>query len=165
MTHTYKVQTGLNNPILREKSINIERVDQDLIDFSKDLISYMYNNDWVGLAAPQLGKNIRIIATTQWDMKEWKEKFISETIMINPIFLWKSKEMIISEEACISLPNEIWDVQRHQSVHVEYMDIKGYKQKKKFKNFNAVVVQHEMDHLDGILFVDKILKTKKTPNK
>ncbi|MBU1758039.1 peptide deformylase [Patescibacteria group bacterium] len=45
------------------------------------------------------------------------------------------------------------------------MDIKGYKQKKKFKNFNAVVVQHEMDHLDGILFVDKILKTKKTPNK
>ena len=161
MSDTYNIQTGTNNPILREKSINIETIDQDILDFSEDLISNMYENNWIWLAAPQLGKNIRIIATTQWSVKDGKEKFISETVMINPKFLYKSPETMVWEEACISLPTETWDVKRHLSIQVEYLDLNGNMKKKKLKNFNAVIVQHEIDHLDWILFTDKVIKKKK----
>ncbi len=87
--------------------------------------------------------------------------------MINPKIVDKSKEMIIREEACISLPNIVGDVRRHKQIHVEFLDLEGKKQSKKYKEFNAVIIQHEIDHLDGILFIDKIIpeKTKKKQTK
>jgi len=162
MTAKYSIQIGKNNPILRDISQEVDKIDSSLLDFAKDLISYMYKYDWVWLAAPQIGKNIRVIATTQWNVKDGKENQLSETIMINPVFLKKSQEMSVGEEACISLPDEIGDVKRHKSIHIEYLDLKGNKQKKKLKNFDAVIVQHEMDHLDGILFTDKLVNKKKS---
>ena len=80
--------------------------------------------------------------------------------MINPKIIEKSKEMILREEACISLPNCTGMVRRHNSITVEFLDLKGKKQTKKYKEFNAVIIQHEIDHLDGILFMDKVIPTK-----
>ncbi len=158
----YTIQTWDHNPILRHISENIENITPELKQFAADLIKLMRRNKWVWLAAPQAGRNIRMIATTQWDQKKWKDdKFLGETIMINPIIKEASQEMIIWEEACISLPDCLWLVKRHKSIIVEYLDIKGNKQKKKLKDFNAVIIQHEIDHLDGILFTDKLIEKKK----
>ena len=125
----------------------------------------MYQNKWVGLAAPQVGENIRVIATSQRDKKKTKDKFLGETIMINPKIVEKSKETIIREEACISLPNCFGMVRRHNTITVEFLDLKGKKQSKKYKEFNAVIIQHEIDHLDGILFMDKVEKEKPVKKK
>ena len=81
--------------------------------------------------------------------------------MINPKILETSNEMFIGEEACLSVPDVYGNVKRHKSIAVEYTDIKGNRQTKKLKDFNARIIQHEIDHLDGILFVDKIIAKKK----
>ena len=155
-----KIQTGLNNPILRNISEEVEEINQDLIVFCHKLVVLMYQNKGVGLAAPQVGENIRVIATSQRDKKKTKDKFLGETIMINPKIIEKSKEIILREEACISLPNCLGMVRRHHTIVVEFLDITGKKQTKKYKEFNAVIIQHEIDHLDGVLFMDKIVKEK-----
>lgn len=157
------IQTGNNNPILRTVSEEIEEITEDIVNFCKKLLVVMWKNKGVGLAAPQVGKNIRIIATSQREKKKNKDKLLGETIMINPKIINKSKEMIIWEEACISLPNCSGKVKRHKNITVEFLDITGKKQKQKYKEFNAVIIQHEIDHLDGILFTDKLIK--KTPEK
>lgn len=95
-----------------------------------------------------MGRNIRLITTTQWDQKHREDKFLGETVMINPVITETSQEMVIWEEACISLPDVLGKVKRYKSITVEYLDTKGHKQKKKLKDFNAVIVQHEIDHLD-----------------
>ena len=82
-----RVQTGINNPILRNISEEIEEIDQDLIVFCHKLLVLMYQNKGVWLAAPQVGENIRVIATSQRDKKKTKDKFLGETIMINPKIL------------------------------------------------------------------------------
>ena len=76
--------------------------------------------------------------------------------MINPVITNTSKEMIIWEETCISLPNCTGMVKRHKSIQVEFLDIKGKKQKQKYKDFNAVIIQHEIDHMDGKLILDQL---------
>lgn len=142
-------------------SEEIEIIDQELFEFGEALIKSMYKNKWVWLAAPQIGKNIRMIATTQRDTSSKKSKIISETIMVNPKITHASQEMIVWEEACISLPDLQGKVKRHKCIGVEYLDPKGNKQKKKYKDFDAVIIQHEIDHLDGVLFIDKLVKKRK----
>ena len=158
----YTIQTGINNPILRAISEEIKEINDELKDFLLILRRAMWENDGVGLAAPQIGKNIRVIATTQREKKSGKKnKLLGETIMINPVLKELSKEMIIAEEACLSVPDVFGKVKRHKSVVVHYTDPKWNVQKKKLKDFNATIVQHEIDHLDGVLFVDKLVKPAK----
>lgn len=157
----YSIQTGDNNPILRTKSESISKITPEIISFCHDLIKLMRKHDGVGLAAPQVGKNIRIIATTQREQKKKEDVLKAETIMINPIITQQSQDMVIGEEACISLPGIFGHVKRYKSITVEYLDIKGNKQKKKLKDFNAVIIQHEIDHLEWVLFTDKLVKNKK----
>lgn len=156
----YSIQTWNQNPILRETSMEITEITHDLKEFCNDMIKLMWKNKWVWLAAPQVGRNIRLIATTQRDQKNWKDKFLSETIMINPVITEKSSDFIVFEEACISLPDILGKVRRHKSITVEYMDLKRNKQKRKLKDFNSVIIQHEIDHLDWVLFTDKLVKDK-----
>lgn len=157
----YTIQTWDHNPILRAKSELVDKITPEIKEFCQDMIKLMWKNKWVGLAAPQVGKDIRIIATTQRERKKNEDIFLGETIMINPVLKDLSQDMIIWEEACISLPDILGKVKRHKSLTVEYLDIKGNKQKKKLKDFNAVIVQHEIDHLEGILFTDKLVKNDK----
>jgi len=157
LTTFYPIQTWKDNKILRTKSQNVTSIDKDIKDFAYDLMDLMYEYDWVWLAAPQIGKNIRIIATTtRKENKKWAE-LVDEEIMINPVIKERSQEIVTSEEACLSIPDVIGNVKRHKSITVEYLDINGFKKKKKLKNYNAFIVQHEIDHLDAILFVDKLI--------
>lgn len=161
LSNFYPIQTWVENKILRTKSKEISNINSDLIEFADDLLELMYEYDWVGLAAPQIGKNIRMIAITIWKQsKKWQE-LASEEIMINPKIIEKSEEMVKSEEACLSVPNVIWTVKRYKNITVEYKNIEGFKKKKKLKNYNSFIVQHEIDHLEWILFVDKTIEEEK----
>lgn len=157
----YPIQTWINNPILRKLSVKIEKIDADIQNFGDELMELMQLYDGAWLASPQVWKNIRMIATTQWKETKKDIKFLWSTLMINPEIIEKSKEMVISDEACLSIPNFKGKVRRHKSIVVEYLDLKWKKQLKKLKDLNAFVVQHEYDHLDWILFVDKLIKDKR----
>ena len=158
LSRFYTIQTWANNPILRTKSKEIKKIDKDLVDLANDMIDLMYEHDWVGLAAPQIGENIRMIAvTSRKETKKWSE-LASETVMINPVITEKSKETVIWKEACLSIPDVIWYVKRHKNITVEYTSLDWHKKSKKLKDYNAVIIQHEIDHLDWILFIDKIEK-------
>lgn len=160
LANFYPIETGEDNKTLRTKSKEITVIDSDLKDFADDLLDLMYEYDGVGLASPQVWKNIRMIAiTTRKNGKKWQE-LASEEVMINPIITEASPAMVISDEACLSLPNVIWDVKRHKNIIVEYKNIEWFKKKKKLKNYNAFIIQHEIDHLDWILFIDKMIPDK-----
>lgn len=154
----YPIQIWIDNPILRKVSVKIEKIDEDIQNFGVELMELMQLYDGAWLAAPQVWKNIRMIATTQWKETKKDLKFLWETLMINPEIIEKSKEIVISNEACLSIPKFKGNVKRYKSIVVEYLDLKWKKQIKKLKDLSAFVVQHEYDHLDGILFADKLIK-------
>ena len=157
----YPLITWENNEILRKKSEKVDIFDDEIKEFSEILLDLMYAYDWVGLAAPQVGKNIRIIATTQWkEVKKWRKnsrEIFGETAMINPEILEHSEEKKKWEEACLSVPGLCGDVERWTWIVVKYQDKKWKTHVQKYTWFSAVVIQHEMDHLDGILFTDKVV--------
>ena len=157
----YPLETWEDNEILRKKSEKVDIFDDEIKEFSEILLDLMYAYDWVGLAAPQVGKNIRIIATTQWkEKKKWRKidkEIIGETAMINPEILEHSEEKRKGEEACLSVPGLCGDVERWTWIVVKYQDKKWKQHTQKYTWFSAVVIQHEMDHLDGVLFTDKVV--------
>ena len=154
----YPLQTGENNKILRTKSDEIKEINEDMREFAKILSHLMWKYDGVGLAAPQIGENIQMISiTTRKETKKWRKQ-IDEIIMINPKIKEKSINTWVDLEACLSLPEIEWNVRRYNDIVVEYTTIKWDKKKKKFKWFNARIIQHEIDHLHGILFIDKLEK-------
>lgn len=156
----YPIQIWVDNPILRRVSVEVEKIDDDIKNFWEELMELMQLYDGAWLAAPQIWKNIRMIATTQ--RKETKDslKLLSKTLMINPKIIEKSNDLVVSEEACLSIPNFKGKVKRHRYVVVKYLDLDWKLKKKKLKNFDAFILQHEYDHLDAILFVDKLIKNK-----
>ena len=157
----YPLQTWEDNKILRKKSEKVDIFDDEIKEFAENLLDLMYAYDWVGLAAPQVGKNIRVIATTQWkEIKRWRKtnkEIIGETAMINPEILEHSEEMKKWEEACLSVPWLCGDVERWSRIVVKYQDKKWKTYVQKYTWFSAVVIQHEMDHLEWILFTDKVV--------
>ena len=157
----YPLQTWQDNKILRKKSENVDIFDDEIKEFAEILLDLMYAYDGVWLAAPQVGKNIRVIATTQWkEIKRWRKtdkKIIWETAMINPEILEHSEEKRKWEEACLSVPGLCWDVERWTWIVVKYQDKKWKYHVQKYTWFSAVVIQHEMDHLEWILFTDKVV--------
>ena len=157
----YPLETWENNKILRTKSEQVDIFDDEIKEFCDILIDLMYEYDWAWLAAPQVWKNIRIIATTQWkEEKKWgktNNKLIWETAMINPEIIEHSKEKKKGEEGCLSVPWVRWDVERWTSVVVKYQDKKWKQHVNKYTGQSAVVIQHEIDHLDWILYTDKII--------
>lgn len=150
---------------MRKKSEPILEFSTEIEEFAEDLLNLMREYEGVGLAAPQIGKNRRIIATSQWkkmpDSNTIEQDFISDLVLINPEIVWHSEKMQNSLEACLSLPDIQGRVKRYASIEVSYQTPKGKKEKKKFSGYNAAIIQHEIDHLDGILFIDKLIGEKK----
>lgn len=157
----YPLEQGKENPILRTKSEKISEIDEEIKEFAEILMEMMREYDGVGLAAPQIGKNLAMIATTQWKkMPTWKhadKDYLGETLLINPKIIGHSQETQISEEACLSLPGEQGKVERYEWIIVKFKDIKGKEKQQKYSGFNACILQHEIDHLNGILFTDKLI--------
>ena len=139
--------------ILSKKCREVETVDDRIIELGKDMLETMYKNDGIGLAACQVGILKRVIV---YDVKYVEEDGKKEGhILINPKITSRSKTMIEVEEGCLSFPDVYKVVQRHEKVTVEYTDIDGKKKKINAKDIEAVCLQHEIDHLDGIVFLDR----------
>ena len=138
--------------ILSKKCREVETIDDRIIELGKDMLETMYKNDGIGLAACQVGILKRVIV---YDVKYVEEDGKKEGhILINPKITSRSKTMIEVEEGCLSFPDVYKVVQRHEKVTVEYIDIDGKKKKINAKDIEAVCLQHEIDHLDGIVFLE-----------
>lgn len=139
--------------ILKKKSKEIEVIDEKIKQLGQDMLDTMYKNDGIGLAACQVGMLKRMIVYDIRYIEEDAKK--EEHILINPKITSRSKTMIEVEEGCLSFPDLYKNVVRHEKVTVEYTDINGKKKKINAKDIEAVVLQHEIDHLDGIVFLDR----------
>ncbi|MCB5245568.1 MAG: peptide deformylase [Candidatus Cloacimonadaceae bacterium] len=139
--------------VLRLKCEEVQVIDENISQFAEDLIATMYQWDGVGLAAPQVGVNKRIIVIDAERKDNPKKQ--SPLVMINPIIEESSGETE-TEEGCISIPDIYAKVVRPSNITVSYTDIKNEQHRIKLSGYPAVIVQHECDHLDGILFTDHL---------
>ena len=138
------------DPILRKTAKTISVFDADLKKLADDMAKAMYNDDGIGLAAPQISKSIRLIVIGLGH-GEYKA-------YVNPNITFFSKEKTITDEGCLSLPKIFGNVTRPKKINLKYHDLDGNLQKEKIKGMEAVVLQHEIDHLNGILFIDRAEK-------
>lgn len=144
--------------ILSKKCREVEEITDKILELGQDMLDTMYKYDGIGLAASQVGILKRVIV---YDIKYFEEDEKPEPhILINPVITSRSKTMIEVEEGCLSFPDVYEKVLRHEKVTVEYTDIKGKKKKINAKDIEAVVLQHEIDHLDGIVFLDRVEEQK-----
>lgn len=140
---TYEVLTA-GNPILKQKSESIEKIDRRIRRLLDDMHTTMRLYNGIGLAAPQIGKNIRAIVI-ELDDKRYD--------LINPQIL-KREGKVIDTEGCLSVPDLFGEVERSERVEVEFLDRYGKRKKIWTEGLLARCVQHEIDHLDGQLFID-----------
>lgn len=139
------VITGTDTVVLRTKTKPVAKVTKDIVKLLKDMEDTLYKAEGVGIAAPQVNSSHRICLALI------NQKLIP---MINPEITWKSDELLVAEEGCLSLPNVSVDVPRASEITVKYLDTKGQSQERRLVDWDARIVQHEVDHLDGILIVD-----------
>lgn len=153
------VQTWSENPILRAVSTPIKSTELHKYRvLGESMLTYIKNpkHNGIGLAAPQVGINKRMVVVGLPKGQDDEEYPL--ILMINPKITQKSSETEVGEEGCLSLPNLRGNVVRSLWVEAEWLDIKGKKMKKMITGFGAKVIQHEIDHLDGVLISDKFLK-------
>ena len=126
---------------------------------AEEMVRYIKDpdNGGVVLAAPQIGTNKRIIAVSL--MRDYDDENFRTIAMINPEILEHSQDVEIDNEGCLSVPGEHGDVERFFSIKVRYSDINGREQSFVFRGLSARIIQHEIDHLDGVLFTDRIIET------
>ena len=145
------------NKLLREVSQPVKEVNKEIQMLMDDMLETMYSANGIGLAAIQIGvpKNLIVIDLLT------KEKRKSPEFFVNPIITKKSTKMSKYEEGCLSIPNLFAEVERPSECEVEYLDYKGKKKKLKATGLLATCIQHEIDHLKGILFIDYLSKLKR----
>lgn len=146
------------HPILRQKAQKVEKVDDELRKLLDDMLETMYEEVGVGLAAPQVGVSKRMLVI---DYERDEEHPGNPIYMINPEIIWKSEEKVCGEEGCLSVPGQRAEVERFAKIKVRYVDYHGQQQEVLAEDFFAIVIQHEMDHLDGILYIDRISRLKR----
>ena len=146
------------DPILRKKSEMLETVDDELRALLDDMLETMYAANGIGLAAIQVGIPKRIIVMDICKEENKKEP----RYFVNPIIKNKDPLKATYEEGCLSVPNQFADVDRPSKCEVEYLDYNGQKQLLRAEGLLATCIQHEMDHLEGILFIDYLSKLKRS---
>ena len=146
------------NKILRQVSKSVEKVTKEEQLLMDDMLETMYHANGIGLAAIQIGIPKRIIVM---DISKSDEKK-NPMYFVNPIINNKNKELSTYEEGCLSVPNQFAEVDRPATCEVEYLDYSGAKKLLKATGLLATCIQHEMDHLEGILFIDYLSKLKKS---
>ena len=146
------------NKILRQISLPVEKVGDEERKLMDDMLETMYAANGIGLAAIQIGVPKRIIVMDI--SKEENEK--NPMFFVNPVIIKKNIEKATYEEGCLSVPNQFAEIDRPSSCEVEYLDYDGNKKNLKAEGLLATCIQHEMDHLEGILFIDYLSKLKKT---
>ena len=146
------------NKILRQISKPVQSVGKDEQSLMDDMLETMYAADGIGLAAIQIGIPKRIIVMDiSWTKGEKKPMYF-----VNPVIKNKDNDKSIYEEGCLSVPNQFAEIERPKNCEVEYLNYKGEKKLLKAEGLLATCIQHEMDHLEGILFIDYLSKLKKS---
>ena len=144
------------DPFLRQISTDVEKVDNEIRKLMDDMLETMYAAPGIGLAAIQVGVPKRVIVI---DLS--KEEIRKPLYFVNPKIIVKSKDNSTYEEGCLSVPGQFAEVDRPNKCHVIYLDYNGKKKELKAEGLLATCIQHEMDHLKGILFIDYLSKLKK----
>lgn len=139
------IVTGEQSPVLRAKTQPVKRVTKEVLALVKDLEDTVAKADGLGLAAPQIGESTRVCVARFGGRM---------TPLIDPVITWRSEETDVAEEGCLSLPGLWRDVVRPVAIVLTYLNARGEEQERKLSGIDARVVQHEVDHLEGVLITD-----------
>ena len=145
------------DPILKKKSLPLKNVDSSVKKLMDDMLETMYAAPGIGLAAVQVGVLKRVVVI---DLSKKEEKK-PPLFFVNPEIISTSEEQVSYEEGCLSIPNQFAEIKRPNRCHVKYLDYNGKKKDLKADGLLATCIQHEIDHLNGILFIDYLSKLKK----
>ena len=148
----------LPDPLLRLTSDPVKAVDKALETLVGDMLETMYDAPGIGLAAIQVGQPLRLVTI---DLSKKTDEERNPQVFINPEIIWKSDDLSDYEEGCLSIPEYYAEVTRPASVKVRYRDLKGEAHEVLADGLLATCLQHEIDHLDGILFIDHISKLRR----
>ncbi len=147
--------------VLRQKCEKVTTVDDELRRFLDDMLETMYADKGCGLAAPQVGCTKRVIVLdpnpSDEDLSARQPMFL-----INPEIIWRSEDTVFFNEGCLSLPEQRAEVERFAKVRVHYVDYNGVEQEILADDLLAIILQHEIDHLDGILYIDHLSRLKRS---
>ena len=146
------------DPILRQTSKKIKKITSKEIDISKKMIDLMLKAPGVGLAANQIGILRKIVTINLPNENNKKNKIYT---LFNPIITSYSKKKVIMEEGCLSIPKQFADIERPENITIEYLNEKNEKIKEKKQGYEARILQHEIDHLYGRLFIDYLSSLKR----
>ncbi|MCK5515265.1 MAG: peptide deformylase [Desulfobulbaceae bacterium] len=145
------------DPVLRKRTKKITAFDENLAKLIEDMAETMYNAPGVGLAAPQIGQSIRLIVVDiTMNIDDEKEYMV----MVNPVIIAHEGSQL-DEEGCLSVPELTANVKRYKGVTVSYQDLEGHTKELSTEERFSVVLQHEIDHLNGILFLDHLSSLKR----
>lgn len=147
----------LPDPVLRQKAMPVERIDDDLRRLAAEMLETMYDAPGIGLAAPQVAVSRRLMVMDVARDEEPKNPIV----MINPEILSLGEELRLHEEGCLSIPDIYAEIERPGQCRVRYIDETGAPQEIDCEGLMATVVQHEIDHLDGVLFIDHLSRLRR----
>lgn len=147
----------LPDPILRRKSEPVESVTDAIRDLARDMLDTMYDAPGVGLAAIQIGIAKRVVTIDTNKDEEARDP----TVYIDPEIVWSSQERRVYDEGCLSIPEFYGEVERPDRVRVRYMNLDGQIVEREADGLLATCLQHEIDHLNGVLFIDHLSKLKR----
>lgn len=148
------------DPILREKCAPVEQFDRELAEVAQAMVDTMFRERGIGLAAPQVGMTKRLIVALQ--MKDSDDADAEPLVLVNPRVLERSKSTWEFEEGCLSIPGVVGRVVRSQEATVAYQDVEGNELTVEASGMFARILLHEIDHLDGRLFVDYLSSAQKS---
>ena len=150
------------DPRLKTVSTPVDRFDDDLRALVDDMFETMYDAPGIGLAAIQIGEPVRLVTIdVSKKSEEDEETPKAPMVFINPEVIWNSEEMNVYEEGCLSIPEYYEEVERPARVKVRYMNLDGATQEIEADGILATCLQHEIDHLNGILFIDHLSRLKR----
>jgi peptide deformylase len=156
----------LPEPVLRRKAHSVTRFDKDLQTVIDDMVETMRDAPGVGLAAPQIGLSERLIVVEYYEREEEEDVENAPKkvwAMVNPEIIKASEETLVGVEGCLSIPNLVGEVERHAAIQVKGLNRHGKPVKVKAEGWLARIFQHEIDHLNGVLFTDRATRVWQPP--
>ena len=136
---------------LKKKSVHVESINDALIKLAEDMMETMYDAPGIGLAAPQVGVLERLFVM---DCANKEDEEPDPIIMVNPLITASSEEKSVYEEGCLSIPDHFAEITRPELVQVQWVDLDGKQHSEEFGGLKSTCIQHEIDHLNGKLFID-----------
>lgn len=153
------------HPILKKVADPVVEVNDEVRALVDNMLETMYENDGIGLAAPQVGESKRILVIDldqNFELGDKQARKGNPRVFINPEVIWESEDMRVFNEGCLSVPGQYADITRSDKVKIKFLDRDGKEHEEELDDMLATAVQHEMDHLNGVLFIDHLSVLKRS---